>query len=188
MSALTPVNHRAIIARLFPCTFEVMGAQKRTDPPEGWWVRLARPLVIDYSAKHGFTVLSKNLARKAGRSRPWNHAAFSRFVAKGQCSADLAAAISQFFKLPRPAFVARSVKEAWAMEATVSEYDAVTPEQAEADFEAEVIDLRKRSAERQREEEQETIRAQIAELQKRLEESEHSAADRQRSRARRHAR
>lgn len=119
---------------------------------------MARPLVRDYAAKpeHSLVSLSKELAKKVGRPRPWNHAALVRFVANGQCSADLAAAISAFFKLPRPAFVARSLKEAWAMEATASEHDN-TPTLSPVD--QEIIELEERLEAKRRQAEDEAKRA-----------------------------
>lgn len=151
------VNLCAHAAQGIPCTFAGVGAQKLSDPPPpivatGWWKRLARPLVRDYDP--GLVALSKELAKKVGRKRPWSHSALSRFVATGQCSLDLATAISGFFKLPRPAFEARSVNEAWEMEAVSSKWDSIKPSQ----IEAEIIELEERLAERRRQAEEEALR------------------------------
>lgn len=118
-----------------------MAEQKQPIPPGAWWVRLARPLVRDY--EEGFVQLGKELAKKVGRPRPWSHSLLSRFVANGQCSVELAAGISAFFKLPRPAFVARSRNEAIEMEGIASKYDNVSL----SEIDAEIVELEERLAE-----------------------------------------
>lgn len=122
-----------------------MPPTKSPIPATRWWTFLAKPLVRDYP--DGFAALSRELAKAVGRKRPWHHAAFSRFVATGECSVDLAAAISTYFKLPRPVFLARSVKEAWEMEAIATKY-ADTP--VMSDIEAEIIEMEERLAARRK--------------------------------------
>ena len=129
-----------------------MTAKKDEIPHGRWWVRLARPLVTNYEPS--LVALSKQLAKKSGRAKPWSHAALSRFVATGSCSADLANAISLFFKIPRPAFVARSVEEAHGMEAVASQYDGVKL----SDIEAEIIEIEHKLAERKRHAEELALR------------------------------
>jgi hypothetical protein len=98
--------------------------------------------------------LSKELAKTVGRKRPWNHAALVRFVATGSCSTDLADALSAFFKLPRPAFVARSAKEAFEMQGIASKYDHIPLSETDA----EIADLRELLAVKEREREEAVAR------------------------------
>lgn len=118
-----------------------MPDQKQAIPPGAWWVRLARPLVRDYP--DGFVQLGKELAKKVGRSRAYTHSPLSRFVATGHCSVEIATAISAFFKLPRPAFVARSRNEAVEMMAVAEKYEGVVV----SEIDAEIIELEERVAE-----------------------------------------
>lgn len=130
-----------------------------SEGPGAWWVRLAKPFVRDYEP--GYVKLSKELARAAGRPKPWSHAALSRFVATGTCSADLAMAISKRFGLPHPAFVARSLKEAIELGAVHAKYDHVDISETEA----EIVELKLLIAEKERKLEEEAAReAAAAEL------------------------
>lgn len=142
---LRMVNIHAAHACLTTSRINTMPASKKPIPPSRWWTFLARPLVRDYDG--GFAPLIRELSKAVGRKTPWHYTALTRFVAKGECSADLAAAISIFFKLPRPAFLARSVQEAWEMEAVATKYKD-TP--AMSDIEAEIIEMEERLAEKRR--------------------------------------
>lgn len=121
-----------------------MAEQKKPIPPGhpgGWWIRLAKPLVRDY--KPGFVQLGKEMAKAVGRSRAYTHSPLSRFVATGECSVEIATAISAVFNLPRPAFVARSRDEAVEMMKIAEQFDGVVI----SDIDAEIIELEERVAE-----------------------------------------
>lgn len=139
------VNISAQRARSDPSTLDGMAGGKTPRADAAWWAALARPLVRDYEPS--MVALSKELARAVGRKKPWNHAALVRFVATGGCSSELSEAISTFFKLPRPAFVARSAKEAFEMQGVASKYDNLPISETEA----EIADLRARLEEKERE-------------------------------------
>lgn len=123
-----------------------MATRKKQIPVSRWWVVLLKPKVRDWCADHSLEEMGVELGKKVGASA-WSHSAISRFIGKGEASADLAAAISAFFKMPRPAFYARSAKEAWEMEAVVSKYDSEAPM---SEVDAEILDLQERLEELKR--------------------------------------
>ena len=112
--------------------------------PSRWWTSLAKPKVLEYEP--GYVALGKDVAEVVGR-RPWAHTAFTRFVATGQISGELATAVSIFFKLPRPTFLARSVRESFEMEKVMLKYD----NEPIPEIEAEIIEMEERLRERKRE-------------------------------------
>lgn len=119
-----------------------MSGAKKQIPPGRWWTLLARPKVRDYEA--GYSQLSRDLAKFVGRARPWNHAVFTRFVATGQLSGELTIALSDFFKLPKPFWVARSAKEALRFEIEAAKYD----DEPVSEIEAEIIEMEERLEQR----------------------------------------
>lgn len=121
-----------------------MAAPKKQIPAGRWWTLLARPRVRDYEA--GYSQLSRDLQKFVGRSRPWNHAVFSRFVATGHISGDLANALSDFFHLPKPFWVARSMKEAMRFQIEAAKYDA----EPVNEIEAEIIEMEARLEQRRK--------------------------------------
>jgi hypothetical protein len=126
-----------------------MATRKKQIPVSRWWVVLSKPKVRDWCADHSLEEMGVELGKKVG-APAWSHSAISRFIGKGEASADLAAAISAFFKLPRPAFYARSAKEAFEMEAVVSKYDSEAPM---SEIDAEILDLQEKLEQRLRERE-----------------------------------
>lgn len=133
-----------------------MPAKKTGDPhtpgaPHSWWVRLARPLVRDFPG--GFVQLGKEMSKAVNRpgGRAYTHAPLSRFVATGHCSFEIANAISAYFRLPCPAFVARSRNEAVEFQAIADKYENVVV----SEIDAEIIELEERVAELRAQKEQE---------------------------------
>lgn len=126
-----------------------MATRKKQISVSRWWLVLSKPKVRDWCADHSLEEMGVELGKKVGVPA-WSHSAISRFIGKSEASVDLAAAISAFFKLPRPAFYARSAKEAWEMEAVVSKYDSEAPL---SEVDAEILDLQDRIDQLKRERE-----------------------------------
>lgn len=97
-------------------------------PP--WWLKKVRELVDERGGS--LTQLGADLAAACGRAEPWDHSAVSRFLRDKVTTAPMAEAFATLLVLPKPFFVARTLDEAFALQATAKRYDsaAVNPEQA----------------------------------------------------------
>lgn len=95
-----------------------------------WWLIKIRELVELRGGN--LTQLGKDLATAIGRDEPWDHSSVSRFLRDKVTTAPMAAAFSCLFAFPPAFYVARTLDEAFALQATAKRYDAVAvnPEQA----------------------------------------------------------